>query len=118
MQRHERDRVGVGVERVDVGDERGTLQKVIEGAKANLSQLIGDLLGGAGDELLYVVETVGGFGSFGLQVVFVFDCVDNFTQQLVDGRLLRRRSQSLDERKKLCERRTCRRTKTREEVRA
>ena len=56
------------------------LQEVIERTQAHLAQLIGHELGGAGDELLDVLETIGGLGSFGLEIIEVFHRLDDFAQ--------------------------------------
>ena len=47
VQRHERHGVGVGIERVELGDQRGALQEVVERREPDLPFLVGDGLGGA-----------------------------------------------------------------------
>ena len=94
MQRHQRHRVGVGAERVDVGDERRALEEMVERTQADFAQLVGDRLRGAGDQLAHVVETLRRFGTFGAQIVAVANRIDELAQQFVDRRFLRALAQS------------------------
>ena len=58
MQRHQRHRVGVGAELVELGHEHRALEEVIERRETDLAHLVGDRLGGAGDQLAHVVEPI------------------------------------------------------------
>lgn len=117
VQRHQGHSVGIGAEGVAVGDEAGSLEKMIEWTKADLAQFVGHGFGGTGDQLADVVQPLGRLGAFGTQIVPVTNGFDDLAQQFVDRRLRRVLAQRGDEADEFTERDARRRAKRRDDRR-
>ena len=118
VQRHERHRIRVGAELVELGDEHGALEEVVERRESHLPFLVGDRLRRTGDQLSHVLEAIRRLGSLGTQIFGVANGVDELTEKLVDRRLARRLAEARDQSGELEERTARRRTQRGDEIRA
>ena len=104
VQRHQRDRVGVGAQHVELRHEHRLLEEVIERRQSHLALFVGHEFRRAGDQLAHVVQPVRRLRALGAKIFVVAEGIDHLAKQFVHGGLARRLTKGADHRGELGQR--------------